>query len=225
MVDVVWALIGFFVGVVAAAIAVEFGLKKFLAPPENSKLTTVWSLNELGQPLIAAHALSAVPVPKNARLLTNGAYAAERTGFELRTSSELKGSFAVDANASRALLFLGDVTPGALALWTVDERLIDRLRAEFNRLWGRSTDYVERVLLADIPKKSNLSVVTEGVVADVVPYRGSYLLRLTDQGDTVGVLVDHQVPFQGKRVSVTGIVKTSGSGYPLIEALEVRQAA
>jgi len=224
MVDVLWTLIGFLIGVVAAAIAVEFGLKKFLSPPENSKLTTVWSLSELPAPLIAARTISGANVPKNARLLTAGRYTGARDGFDLRTSGELKGNFAVDANAARALIFLGDIAPGTLALWTIDERLIERLRSEFNRLWGRSVDYVEKVEIADVPKKANLSVLTEGTVQDVVPYRGSYLLRLTDRGETVGVLVEQPVAMNGKRVAVTGIVRASSSGYPLIEAVEVRAA-
>jgi hypothetical protein len=224
MVDVLWTFIGFLVGVVAAGIAVEFGLKKFWAPPENSKLTTVWSLNELPAPLIAATHLASVSVPKNARLLTAGAYEGPRAGFDLRTNAELRGNFAVDASASRALIFLGPVQPGTLALWTVEEKLIERLRTEFNRLWGRSTDYVEKVSLADVPKKANLSVLTEGTVQDIVPYRGNYLLRLSDAGETVGVLVERDLPLAGRRVSVTGVVRTSSSGYPLIEALDVRQA-
>lgn len=224
MVDVLWTLIGFLIGIVAAAIAVEFGLKKFLAPPENSKLTTVWSLAELPAPLVAARTIHGAKVPKNARLLAGGAYAGERDGFDLRTSAELKGNFAVDANVPRALIFLGDIAPGTLALWTVDERLIERLRSEFNRLWGRSTDYLENVAIADVPKKANLSVRTEGTVQDVVPYRGNYLLRLTDHGETVGVLVEEPLAMNGKRVAVTGIVRASSSGYPLIEAVEVRAA-
>jgi hypothetical protein len=225
MVDVLWTLIGFVTGVIAAAIAVEFGLKKFLSPPENSKLTTVWALNELPAPLVAARTIQGITPPKNARVLSAGGFSGSREGFELRTNRELKGNFAVDANANRALIFLGDLQPGTLALWTVDERLIERLRAEFNRLWGRSVDYVEKVQIADIPKKANLNVQTEGTVADVVPYRGNYLLRLTEHGETVGVLVDRPLSYQGQRVAVTGIVRASSSGYPLIEALEVRQSA
>lgn len=224
MVDVLWTLIGFLVGVVAAAIAVEFGLKKFLSPPENSKLTTVWNLNDLPAALIAAKTIQGLTPARNARLLTAGPYTGPREGFDMRTNPDLRGNFAVDATANRALIFLGDMAPGTLALWTVDERLIERLRAEFNRLWGRSVDYVERVVIADVPKKANLSILTEGTVADVVPYRGNYLLRLTDKGETVGVLVDRPVSFNGQRVAVTGIVRSSSSGYPLIEALEIRQA-
>jgi hypothetical protein len=224
MVDVLWTLIGFVVGVVSAAIAVEFGLKKLFSPPEHSKITQVWSLGELPTAMIAATSLNGVPAPRNSRVLVGGRYEGSRDGFELRTSQELRGNFAVDATAPRALLFLGDIKPGAMAIWTVDERLIDRLRAEFTRLWSRSTDFVERVSVADVPKKANLTILTEGTVADVVPYRGNYLMRLTDHGETVGVLIERQIPVNGKRVTVTGVVRASGSGYPLIEAVEVRAA-
>ncbi len=225
MVEIVSVLIGFLVGVVAAGFAVELGLRKLLSPPEKSKLTQVWSLNEFPRPLIASTQLAGLDVPKQSRLIVAAKYEGRRDGFELRTSPDCHGNFVVDANAPRALLFLDGIRPGALALWTVDERLIERLRSEFNRLWGRSVDYVERVALADVPTKPNLTVETQGVVQDIVPYRGNYLLRLTDHGDAVGVLVERQLPLNGKRVNVTGVVRSSSSGYPLIEALEVRAAA
>lgn len=225
MVDVLWTLIGFLIGIVAAGFAVELGLKKFFAPPEASKLTRVWSLKEMGSPLIAATRIDGIQVPTNARLVTAQNFPGQRDGFELRTNPETGANFAVDANQPRALIFLDGVRPGSLAVWSVDERLIERLRSEFHRLWSRSTDYVERVSLAEIPRKSNATVETHGVVQSVVPYRGSYLLRLQDEGDTVGVLVERDLPLAGKRVHVTGIVRTSSSGYPLIEAVEVKAAA
>lgn len=224
MVETVSVLIGFLIGVVAAAIAVEFGLKKLLSPPDRSKLTQVWSLAEFPNALVAATSIHGVAPSKGARLLTAAKFDGERNGFELRTNAELRGSFAVDAHAPRALLFLGPVEPGALALWTVDEKLIERLRVEFHKLWSRSTDYVERVPIEEVSKKANLTVETHGTVADIVPYRGNFLLRLTDHGETVGVLINRELPLTGRRVSVTGIVRASSSGYPLIDALEVRQA-
>lgn len=222
MIDVLSALIGFLIGIVATGFAVELGLKKFFSPPDYSKLTSVWSLTELPSPLISATQLANVNVPKNARVVTATNLQVARGAFDVRKNPEVQGCFAVDANLPRALLFLGGVEKGALALWTVDEKLIERLRAEFNRLWTRSTDYVEHVKLAEILEKANLTVQTEGTVQDIIPYRGHFLLRLTDDGNTVGVLVEKELPVHGKRVSVTGLVRTSSSGYPLVEALEVR---
>ena len=105
------------------------------------------------------------------------------------------------------------------------EKLIERLRAEFNRLWTRSTDYVERAKVAEIPGKSNVTVETTGTVQDIIPYKGRYMLRLVEGGEAVGVLVDRELPVRGHRVTVKGIVRSSSSGYPLVEGLEVKQEA
>lgn len=224
MVEVLSMLIGFLVGVVAAGIAVELGLRKFLSPPENTKITRVWSLAEIPKPLIVARAMRDVPFPKNARVVAGQKLDGERAGFDLRSNPEAVADFAVDAEQPRALLFLGGIQKGAMALWTVDERLIDRLRAEFNRLWSRSTDYIERVNVAELPGKANHAIETEGTVQDTVPFKGQYLMRLADKGETIGVLVDQDLHLTGKRVAIKGHVRASSSGYPLVEALEVRAA-
>jgi hypothetical protein len=164
-------------------------------------------------------------VPVTARVVTAASAPPAMKDYQLRRNSEVYGSFALDAKRPRALLFLGDVKPGALALWTVDEALIDRLRADFNRFWTRSTDYVERTPVGDISQKPNVTIETSGTVQDVIPYRGRFMLRLTDQGDAVGVVVDQELPLRGLKVVVKGIVRNSTSGYPLVEALEVKQAA
>lgn len=225
MVDVLSMFIGFVVGVVAAGFAVELGLKKLFRPPENTKLTRVWSLNEFGQPLVSATRIELVKVPARGRVVTAHEYGGSREGITLRTNQETSGNFVVDAKHNRALIFLDDIRPGALALWTVEEPLIERLRSEFNRLWTRSTDYVEKVKLSAVPQKANFTIETLGTVEDVVPYKENYLMRLRDDGETVGVLTPRKLSLTGSRVSVTGIVKTSSTGYPLIEAIEVRRLA
>lgn len=222
--DVLSTLIGFLIGVVAAGFAVELGLKKLFAAPDQGKLTTIWSLTELQAPEIVATSLHAsIELPRTARVVASADLTASKKGYQLRRNVEAKGCFALDSQRPRALLFLGGIEPGALALWTVDDKLIERLRAEFNRLWTRSTDYVERTKLAELPSKPNATVETTGIVQDVIPYRGRYMLRLTEEGEAVGVLVDRDLPVRGHRVTVKGIVRASTSGYPLVEALEVRQ--
>lgn len=225
MLDVLSTLVGFLIGIVAAGFAVELGLKKFFSPPPSSKLTTVWSLDELNKPEIAAIQLGAgLKVPATARVVTAASAPPSKKDFQLRRNSEVHGSFALDSTKPRALLFLGDIKPGALALWTVDEALIDRLRADFNRFWTRSTDYVERASVSELASKPNVTIETTGTVQDVIPYRGRYMMRLTEQGEAVGVVVDSELPLRGQRVTVKGIVRNSTSGYPLVEALEVKQA-
>src|SRR5687767_7362885 len=222
--DVLSTLIGFIIGIVAAGFAVELGLKKLFAPPDNSKLTTVWSLTELTAPHIVATSLEAgVEVPKTARVVASSKMPPAKGGFELRRNAQAKGSFALDSQNPRALLFLGGIAPGSLALWTVDEKLIERLRAEFNRLWTRSTDYVERTTLAEIPSKPNAVVETSGMVQDILPYKGQFMMRLAEEGEAVGVIVDRELPVRGHRVTVKGVVRASSSGYPLVEAVEVKQ--
>lgn len=225
IVEPISVLIGFLVGIVAAGFAVELGLKKFLSPPESGKLTNVWSLTELASPLIVATQIADLAVPKASRMVTAHNLQVPQEGFQVRKNGDAKGNFAVDAANNRALLFLGGIEPRALALWTVDEQVIERLRAEFNRLWTRSTDYIETVTVAEIPFKANHTVATRGTVQGIVPYRNRYLLRLADQGETVGVLVDRELPLHGARVEVVGVVKASGSGFPMVEAIEVKREA
>jgi hypothetical protein len=208
---------------VAAGIAVELGLKKLLSPPERGKLTTVWSLSELQHPLIVTEGAQGIIIPKNARVVTAGQLPPDTaSGQQVRTNAEVRGSFAVDSSNERALLFLGGMRKGALALWTVDENLIARLRSEFNRVWTRSLDYVENVTVAEVPGRANATVRMTGRVEDVVPYRDGFLLRLHDQGESVGVLVGERMNVAGRRVTVTGIVRPGSSGFTLVEALEVK---
>jgi hypothetical protein len=226
MLDVLSTLIGFLIGIVAAGFAVELGLKKWLAPPQASKLTTVWSLDELKSPEVVATQLGpGLQVPKTARVVTGSSAPPAKKDFQLRRNGDAHGSFALDSQKPRALLFLGEVKPGALALWTVDEVIIQRLRAEFNRLWTRSTDYVERTAVADIAQKPNVTIETSGTVQDIIPYKGRFMMRLIDHGDAVGVVVDQDLAVRGQKVTVKGIVRNSSSGYPLVEALEVKAEA
>lgn len=222
MVDIVSALIGFLVGVVASGIAVELGLKKLLSPPDRGKLTTVWSLSELPRPLVVTTGVDDdVKIPSKAKVVTNRQMPSG-TNAEVRSNAQAAGNFAVDAEEDRAILFLGGVQKKALALWTVDDRLIARLRAEFNRLWTRSLDYVEDVDLADLPTRANATVRLHGRVEDVVPYQKGYLMRLRENGESVGVMIDENMRIVGRQVTVTGIVRPSSSGFTLLEALEVR---
>lgn len=224
--DVLSTLIGFLIGIVAAGFAVELGLKKLFAPPDSSKLTTIWSLTELSNPEIVATTLhGGVDVPKTARVVAASNVPPASKGFQVRRNADAKGSFALDSQRPRALLFLGGIEPGSLALWTVDEKLIERLRAEFSRLWTRSIDYVERAKVADLPNKPNVTIETTGMVQDVIPYKGRFMMRLSEEGEAVGVIIDRDLPLRGHRVTVKGIVRASSSGYPLVEALEVKQEA
>src|SRR5688500_15491520 len=95
--DVLSTFIGFIIGIVAAGFAVELGLKKLFAPPENSKLTTVWSLSELQSPEIVATSLAdGVDVPKSARVVASNKMPPAKKEFQLRRNAEAKGSFALD---------------------------------------------------------------------------------------------------------------------------------
>jgi hypothetical protein len=221
MVETVSVLIGFVAGVVAAGIAVEFGLKKLLSPPDNSKLTRVWSLSELQEPLIVTTSIEGVSVPKGAQVVTRETLPPGSSHYRARTNGEVRGNFAVDAKNPRAVLFLGGIKKDSLALWTVDDSLITRLRAEFNRLWTRSLDYVEQVSIADAPKRANAAIEMTGHVQDVLPFKDRFMMRLTDKGETIGVILDKPMDVTGQRVTVKGIVKPSTSGFALVEAVEV----
>ncbi|PKK86131.1 MAG: hypothetical protein CVT48_02395 [Thermoplasmata archaeon HGW-Thermoplasmata-1] len=218
--DVLWFSIGTLVGIVIALVAVEFGLKKVFGKQEHSKLTSVWSLSEISDPLIVAEKLEGVPVPAGAKVVVRDAVDARTfSSAEVRKNPEVRSNFILGKN--RALIFTGQIEPGKMALWTVDDILLRRLNSEFNRLWTKSDGYVEHLKIAELAGKSGLRVKTEGVVLDVIPYRERFLLRLSDHGHTIGVLTDKESDVKGSVVRVTGKLVKSDSGYSLIDSEEI----
>ena len=188
------------------------------------RLTSTWRLAELGAPLVVARDVEA-DVPAGARVVVSGQVAPEAfAAAQVRAAPHVPGEYAVDAARGRALLFLGGVRAGALALPTDEPALVARLAADAEALWARAEPYVERRSLGDVAGRVGLAVETQGTVADVLPYHGAFLLRLEDGGDVVGVQVDREpTELKGQRVLVRGTVGKDKGGYPVLKATDLRR--
>lgn len=218
--DLVAFFIGVITGLIVAFVAVEFGLKKLFALPEHTNLTSLWSFRGFARPLIATVDGSQAPIPRGARMVTSGPVPAPGSGIQGRVSGQVKGDFVVDAEEDRALLLMGGLRPGGLALVTVDPKLVGALRAEYERLWAGSEEHVSRVKVSEAADRPNQIVETRGTIADVVPSGERFLARLQDGSSGIGVRLERPLD-RGAVVTVKGRVVKGPAGVPLIEAHEI----
>lgn len=221
--DTISVLVGFLVGVVVAAIAVELGLKKLFSPPSNTKVTSSWRLDEFEAPLVVALDAASTSYPPGSEVVTAGGV--DPQGFRGRTfrrNPNARANVVIDRARDRALLFMGPVEPGTLALATVDRDLVGRLRGEHRRLWETGSEYVEEMPLGEVVGRHGVSVRTRGRVQEIVPYRERHLMRLTDGKQVLGVLVDAPLDLVQQDVVVTGRLIRGTSGYTVLDADEVR---
>lgn len=221
--DLVYALAGFVVGAVAVAVLVE-ARTRGNGPAETMKLTSTWRLAELGTPLVVARDVE-VEVPAGTRVIASGTVAAEAfVAADVRQVPHVGAEYAVDQGRRRVLLFLGGVRAGGQAILSVDPTVVARLEAEAMALWERADPYVERRALSDAAGRHGLVVETQGVVQEVIPYHGAFLLRLEDNGQVLGVQVDKEPSeLRGQRVVVRGKMGKDRGGYPMLKASDLRR--
>lgn len=134
--DLISVGIGAIIGIVIAFLMVEIGMKKILPWAETSRLTSMWSLDEIkgNKPLLVVAEYIEYQLPKDSRVIVK-----QRTGTAMLRSTQtvvnpnVTGNFAVGED--RALIFSGHIKDGVFAIWTTNEKIISRLTSEFNRLW------------------------------------------------------------------------------------------
>ena len=66
--DIILFIIGFVIGVVCVALAIEFGMKKISKSEPSSRTTQKWSISEIRNPRVIAEYLGDVDIPKNSRI-------------------------------------------------------------------------------------------------------------------------------------------------------------
>jgi len=137
MMDVLSLFIGFGIGVVVVAIAIEFGTKKTTKQMPSSRRTTDWSLSEIKNPKIMAEYLGDIKIPKQSQVLVskykngrdfNGSLAKKGTG--------LRGNYILGDD--RALILSGPVKHDEMGFWTVEKEIVDSLHQEFEQQWNRA---------------------------------------------------------------------------------------
>jgi hypothetical protein len=192
------------------------------------RLTSAWSLAELGSPLILARDLGdAVAVPAGSRAVVCGrAGLALLRACKVRRATEVPVEAAVSADGRRALLFPSGLRPGALALSVTDEALVARLASLAESAWAAATPYVERRAIADLAGEPGVPVEAEGRVAQALPrpspgIPGGVLLRLEDGPHSAAVHAARDDGLVGRRVRVQGRTARDASGYPVVEAESV----
>lgn len=225
MLDILSLVIGLVVGALAVAIAIETTGRTREKPQPLGKLTTGWRLSELRSPLIVARDILDVEVPEDARIVASGLVdPGIQDRCEIRQVPPVRAEFALDLEHGRAFLFLGGIRRDAMALLSVDPVTLQRLEAEFKRLWDRSDPYVERHRIQDLAGRSGVTVEVDGVVRDVLPFQDRFMIRLEDQGSIIGVMVDKDAAeLTDERVRVQGRLEKDKTGYPVIEAREIRR--
>jgi hypothetical protein len=222
-----WAGVGLVVGVLATALAFEFGFRN-VRNPEKSKLTSAWNLGEVSgvdPPRIMAEDVEGVRVPDGAKVLVRSGEASLAGGVlrhgDVRMHPDVRVNFAY--GDQKALVFSGNVHSEAMAVSTANDTILSRLKSEFDRLWDESEPYVERVAIKDLAGRENVEVEVEGTVSQVMDYRGRTMIRVTDAGETVGVLAkgDDLESLEGTTVQVRGEFRRE-EGYHVIDADRIR---
>lgn len=227
-VDFLWAGVGFLLGLLAAGLAFEFGIRQ-VRNPESSKITSAWSLGEVGRldpPRIVAENIRDLRVPKDARIIVKaGAGAVSGSVLrdaEVRMHPDVRSNFAL--GDEKALVFSSTLHPKAMAVSTKNAPMVNRLGSEFDRLWEEAEPYVERVHIKDLAGRENVEVEVEGTVATVMDYRTGKMLRVTQGGETVGVLAKGKdlEELKGETIRVRGEYRRE-EGYHVVDADRIRR--
>lgn len=189
------------------------------------RLTSAWSLAELGSPLVLARDLpDGLAVPAGSRAVVSGrAGLAVLRSSQVRRGAEVPVEAAVGGDGRRALLFPVGVRPGTLALSVTDGALVARLASLAEAAWGAAGPYRERRALADLGGEPGVPVEAEGRVAQSLPrpspgLPGGVLLRLEDGAHSAAVHAARDDGLVGRRVRVQGRTARDASGYPVVEA-------
>jgi len=137
--DLVLLVIGFVLGVVFTAIAIEIGLKKPGKNEPSTRSTKTWSLSELKNPKILAEYLGEVTIPKNSKLLVNQ-YQTNRSfeGIQARHHTGIKGNFVL--GEGRALILAGPLKKDEIGVWTIEKDILEKLNSYFDAAWENGTE-------------------------------------------------------------------------------------
>ena len=136
--DIISLAVGFIIGVILVAIAIEVGTKKSKHTPQTSKHTKKWSISEISNPKIIAEYLADVDLPKNSRILVNN-YKDKRkfAGLDVREHKGIKGNYIVGED--RALILAGPLKKDEVGFWTVEKDIVNDLNQEFDQMWAKGS--------------------------------------------------------------------------------------
>lgn len=137
MINIIELAVGFGIGVIVVAIAIEFGTKKNKLDMPNSRRTTEWNINEIHNPKIMAEYLGNVSLPEKSMLLVHKYKDSDLfKGLNTRRNTEIKGNYVLGDD--RALILSGPMKEGELGFWTVEKEIVNSLHEEFNHHWNNA---------------------------------------------------------------------------------------
>lgn len=137
MVDILSLLIGFGIGVIVVAIAIEFGTKKTTPESPSSRRTYEWDISEVDNPKIMAEYLGDIKLPSQSKVLVNKFKDKSRfDGLDVRYNKSVIGNYILGED--RALILSGPVKQNEIGFWTVEKEIVESLHRDFNQKWHTS---------------------------------------------------------------------------------------
>lgn len=136
--DVISLIIGFVIGVIVVALAIEMGAKKSSQTPPASKHTKKWNIDEISNPRIMAEYLTDIELPKNSKIIVNQVKNKDMlAGLDVKEHKGIKGNFIVGDD--RALILAGPLKKDEMGFWTVEKDIVQKLNEEFDEMWAEGS--------------------------------------------------------------------------------------
>lgn len=133
--DVIMLILGFSIGVIVVAIAIEMSMKKASRDPPASKTAEKWSLSEISNPRIMAEYMMEGELPDGVPVVVNQ-YKDKNylKGTNAKINSGIKGNYIIGDD--RVLILSGPFKKDEVGVWTVEEEIVKKLNNDFNKMWN-----------------------------------------------------------------------------------------
>jgi len=139
MVDILSLIVGFGIGVIVVAIAIEFGVRKPEKHMPSSRKALEWSIKEIRNPKIMAEYLGDIDIPAQSQVLVNRYKDKNRMqGLVVRQSGVIRGNYILGDD--RALILAGPVKKDELGFWTIEKEIVESLHQEFDAKWRDASE-------------------------------------------------------------------------------------
>ena len=137
--EIISLVIGFALGVVVVALAIEVGMKKTSKVEPTSKEAKGWNLSEISNPRIMAEYLGDdVELPKGSKVIVNQYKDKSMfAGIDVKEHAGIKGNIIIGDD--RVLILAGPIKKDEVGFWTVEKEIVEKLNSDFENLWDEAT--------------------------------------------------------------------------------------
>lgn len=138
--EIISLVIGFALGVVVVALAIEVGMKKTSKVEPTSKEAKSWNLSEISNPRIMAEYLGDdVELPKGSKVIVNQYKDKSMfAGIDVKEHAGVKGNIIIGDD--RVLILAGPIKKDEVGFWTVEKEIVEKLNSDFENLWDEATE-------------------------------------------------------------------------------------